>query len=143
MFTQFRVLPLTIWLEQQQFTLIDIILYTSFAYTITIVQKIFITEIFKPQLFSSHAMRLRTRLTEFFLNCRCLLCLAFYIEDKQPDECILRRMSLPSPNFLKCKQVACSVVVACLLLYLFLNWCYCYIFVYSFILFRVYNNRSL
>ena len=119
MFTQFRVLPLTIWLEQQQFTLIDIILYTSFAYTITIVQKIFITETSKPQSFSSHAMRLRTRLTEFFLNCRCLLCLAFYIEDKQPDECILRRMSLPSPNFLKCKQVACSVVVACLLLYLF------------------------
>ena len=36
MFIQFRVSPLTIWLKQQQFALIVIILYTSFAYTITI-----------------------------------------------------------------------------------------------------------
>ena len=37
LFAQFRVLPLTISLKQQQFALIVIILCTSFAYTITIV----------------------------------------------------------------------------------------------------------
>ena len=48
--------------------------------TITIVQQIFITELFKPQLFSSYAKCLHTILTEFFLNRICLLCIAFYIE---------------------------------------------------------------
>ena len=40
--------------------------------TITIVQYIFITKIFKPKLFSSDATYLHTRLIEIFLNCRCL-----------------------------------------------------------------------
>ena len=61
------------------FASIVIILYISSVFIITIIQQIFMTEIFKPQLFSSHATCLHTRLTEFFLNFRCLLCLAFYI----------------------------------------------------------------
>ena len=87
---------------------------------------------------------LHTRLTKFFLNCRCLLCPAFYIL----DECTWRIMSLPSRNLYKCKEVAWSAAVACLsaiLFYsalccylftslspfIFLYWCWCYIFVYS------------
>ena len=50
----------------------------------------FITQIFEPQLFSSHAMCLHTRLTVFFLNCRCLLCL-----------CLLYRMVISIMNSLK------------------------------------------
>ena len=36
-----------------------------------------------------------------------------------PNEGTSRRMSLPSQSLYKCKQVACSVVVACLLAYTF------------------------
>ena len=67
-FAQFRVPLITIWLKQQRFALIVIFLSHSFAYTINN------TEIFKPQLFSSHATCLHTRLTEFLLNQRYLLC---------------------------------------------------------------------
>ena len=38
LFAQFRVPSLMIWLKQQQFALIVIILYTTYAYTVTIVQ---------------------------------------------------------------------------------------------------------
>ena len=41
--------------------------------------EIFTTVTFKPQLLSSYATCLHTSLTEFLQNCRCLLCLAFYI----------------------------------------------------------------
>ena len=53
-------------LKQQQCALIVILISHSVAY-------------FNSQLFSSHAMCLYTRLTEFFLNCCYLLNLAFYI----------------------------------------------------------------
>ena len=43
-------------------------IFTIFSFTITIVHTIFITAIFKLQLFSPHATCLHTRLTEFFLN---------------------------------------------------------------------------
>ena len=59
----------------------------SSPYTITIVQLIFITSIFKPPRISSNHNSLHTRLTEFFLNFRCLLCLAFHMQGKQFDEC--------------------------------------------------------
>ena len=78
LFAQFRVPSLTIWLKQQHFLLIVIIVYTFFAYPIAINQYIFITGIFKPQLFSSHTMCLYTRLTEFFLNPRWLLSCILY-----------------------------------------------------------------
>ena len=47
----------------------------SYAYIITIVRYIFNMEIFKSELFSSEATCLHTRLTKFFLNRHCLLCL--------------------------------------------------------------------
>ena len=53
-------------------------LYTFSAYTMTIVQKIIITEIFKPQVLSSHATCLHTRLTKFLMNFRSMFRLAFY-----------------------------------------------------------------
>ena len=68
LFTQFRV-PASL---TKQLASIVIVLYTSFLCT-------FNRCLFKPQLFSSHATCLHPRLTEFLLNCRCLLCLAFYI----------------------------------------------------------------
>ena len=43
--------------------------------------------------------------------------LPFTLHGKQSIECTWRRMSLPLRNLYKCKQVACSVVVACLLVY--------------------------
>ena len=49
--------------------------------TITIVRLIFITEIFKPRLFSLHATCLHTILTEFFLN--CLFCLVWWMYLKE------------------------------------------------------------
>ena len=100
-----------------------------------IVPQIFITEIFKPQLFSSYATRLHTRLTEFFPNHRCLLCLDFYIAARQSNECTWRRMSLPSRHLYKCKQVACSVIVACLLVYPPFNYCTLLLSVYFLISF--------
>ena len=47
--------------------------YTPICIMFSLCRRLFITEIFKPQLFSSHATCLHTRLTEFFLNRRCLL----------------------------------------------------------------------
>ena len=151
MFVQLRVPSFMIRFKQQQFALIVVILYTSFAYTITIVQSIFIRKIFKPQLFSSHAMGLHTRLTEFFLNLLLALSCLLYNRLKQSHECSCKGMSLPSRNLYKCKQVTCSVVVVCLLVYplflycivmlpiyflipLFLSWCCCYTCVYSLIM---------
>ena len=122
---QFRVPPLKVWLkQQQQFALIVITLCITTAYTVTIIQQIFITEIFKAQLVSAHVTWFHTTLTEFFLNSHCLLCLACYNPAKQFIECTWRRMSLPSWNLYKCKQVAYSVVVGCLFIYpLFFFFC--------------------
>ena len=96
------VLTLSTNINQQQFALIAIILYTSSVYAVTIVQYTFIKDIFKPQLFSSHAVCLLTKLTELFLNWHCLLYFAFYM--------VLRRTSM----VLRCP---CSIGVACLLVY--------------------------
>ena len=82
-------------------------------------------------------MCLYTRLTEFFLNCRCLLCFAFYIAASQPNECTWRRMSLPSRNFYICKQVTCSDVVSCLLVYPLFLYCTLLLPVYFFIPFFI------
>ena len=129
LFTQIRVKTFNIWLRQQQLILIVILLSHSFAYTIIIVQLIFITDIFKPQLFSSHATCLHTRLTEFFVNGRCLLCLAFYIASSQMNaleaECLCLCEISINLNimftlllFVYFAYVCpCRVVVACLLLY--------------------------
>ena len=62
-------------------------------------------------------MYLHTRMTEFFLNCRCLVCLAFYISAKMSNQGSWSRMSLSSQNRYKCKPVAYSVGDACLLNY--------------------------
>ena len=56
-----------------------LLLFTLLSRTITIVQYIFITESFKPQLFSSHKKCLHIKLIEYFLNCHCLFFIAFYI----------------------------------------------------------------
>ena len=58
----------------------------------------------------------------------------FISQTKQSNECTWSRMSLPLRNIYKCKQVACSVVVACLLINPFLYWCCCFLFVYSLIM---------
>ena len=68
----------------------------------------FITGIFKPQLFSSHATCRLTRLTEFILNS--------HEHGKQSNECIKRKISLPSWNLFKRQQVAYNVVVVSFLL---------------------------
>ena len=92
------------------------------------------TEIFKPQLFSSHATCLYT----FFLNSVACSVLPFISQTKQPNECIRGRMSLPSRNLYKCKQVAFNVVVACLLVYpLFL---YCIFLLPVYFLFPFYTD---
>ena len=57
--------------------------------------------------------RLNTRLTEFQLNHRCLLCLAFNSYDQQSDECTRRRMFLSSQNLYKCKQAVYCVFCLC------------------------------
>ena len=75
---------------------------------------------FKPQLFSSYVTCLHTRQTEFFLHHCCLLpLLPFIAHGKQSNECTWRRMALPLHNLYKCKQVGCSVVVACFIYQLF------------------------
>ena len=51
--------------------------------------------------------------------------------------CTWRRMSLPSWNFRKCKQVAYSVVVACLFVYPLLLYCTLLLLVYFFIHFFI------
>ena len=90
LFAQFRMPPSTIWLKQQQFALIVIILYISFTYTITILQ----------QRSSNHNYSLHTehdihtRLTEFFLNPVVCFFFAFYIATKQSNESTWRRSCL-------------------------------------------------
>ena len=68
--------PFTICLKQHQFALI-VLFFILLSRATTIVQWIFITEIFKPQLFSSYAMCLYIGLTEFFRNHRYLVCLLY------------------------------------------------------------------
>ena len=134
MFAQFRVPPFTIWLSQQQFALIVIILYSSSTYTITIVHKIFITEIFKLQLFTAHATCLHTRLTEFFPNCLNSLMSAFEgkclcLHEISINVNLLFTLllfvyfvyiypcSIVFPVYLFIPFLYCTVVVVCLLLY--------------------------
>ena len=94
-------------------------------------------EIFKPQLFFSHATCLYTRLNEFFLNLVACSILPFIPQGKQCDKCTWRRMSLKcfceifiNVNklfiviFACCLRCPCSVV-ACLLIYSFSYWCCC------------------
>ena len=105
-------------------------LLQSSAYTITIVQQIFITQIFKPQLCSSHTTYLHTKLTEFFLNYRCLFCFAVYhkvsnLMNALEGECVcLREISINVKKlftlllFMQFVYVcSCRVVVAYLLVY--------------------------
>ena len=92
----------------------------SFTYTITIVQYFIITEIFKPQLFSSHI------LTEFVLNLLstlpCPLCRRVSsLINKLEGKCLyLREISINVNKLfiiicVLCLFWPCSVVVACLL----------------------------
>ena len=53
--------------------------------------------------------------------------------NKKSDDCPRRRMCLPSRNRYKCKQVACSVVVACLLVYPLFLYCTLLLSVYIFL----------
>ena len=57
------------------------------------------------------AVLFHTRLTEFFLNPVACFVLPFISQTKQSYECTC--------TYHKCKQVACNVVVACLLVYPF------------------------
>ena len=84
--------------------------------------------------------------TDLILKELPLPVLSFISQGKQFNEYTWRRLCLASWNLYKCKQVVCSVVVACLLVYLvfytalcccmftswylFLYWCCCYIFGY-------------
>ena len=82
-----------------------------YAYTITIVRSI---DLYNRDLQTT--IKLFTRNVSSHIR-RCLLCPCPFISQcKQSNEYVWRRMSLPSRNLYKCKQVACSVVVACLLL---------------------------
>ena len=60
----------------------------------------------------NYSLHMQCVFTQSWLNS---FCLAFYIAAKQSNERISRTMFLPLQNLYKCKQVACSVVVACLL----------------------------
>ena len=51
--------------------------------------------------------------------------LPFISQSTQSDEFTSRRMFLPSRNLYKCKQVACSVVVACFYPFFYTALCYC------------------
>ena len=74
--------------------------------------------------------------------------LPFISRGKQSNQCTLGRMSLPSWKIHKCKQIACSVVVACLLVYpLFFFW-YCiytdyYFFVFVAFAYHFKNSISI
>ena len=104
----FRIIPCAFF----HLSLIVIILYIYSSYTITIVKKFFRTEIFKPQLFSSHA----TCLT-FWTPGACSI-LLFISYGKRSDECSIWRKIIFFLRILyKCKQVACNAVVACLFVY--------------------------
>ena len=120
LFVQFHVPSFTIRLIQQKFALIVIIIYT-----LTIAQLMFRTEIFKRQLFSSHAMCLHTWLTEFFWIAIACSILSFISHSKQSDECIWRRMSLPSQNLYKFKQVQCCCCLFTCLSPFYTEYCCC------------------
>ena len=65
--------------------------------------------------YSLHTQRVFTQdwLNSFWTSASCSV-LPFLSHGKQSNECTWRRMSLPSKHLYKCKQVACSVIVACL-----------------------------
>ena len=108
-----------------------LLFFTLLSRTITIVQYIFITEIFKPQLFSSCTTYLYTRLTEFWIAIACSVCPLISLT--MSDEYIWRRMSLPSRNLYKCKQI---VYFNKSVFYL-----HCYpLFLYCTLLFFVYSS---
>ena len=58
--------------------------------------------------------------------------LPFISHGKLSDECTWRRMSLPSRNLYKCKQVACNVIVTCLFVYPLFLYCTLLLLVYFF-----------
>ena len=122
-------------------------IYTSLAYTIRIVQQTFrgllITIILLTRNVSSHKTDwILSELSLFALSCRLYRRLSS-LTNKLEGECFL-----PLRNLYTCKQVACNVVVDCLLLSSVFLYCtlsllvnflipyflcrsYCYIFVYS------------
>ena len=96
-----------------------LLFFTLHSRTITIVH-----QIFEPQLFSSTqrvfiqdwlnsfwTACLYTRLTEFLLNRRNLLCLACYTAKYAVWWMHLKENVSASRNLYKCKQVACRVVL--------------------------------
>ena len=86
-----------------------------------------ITEIFKPQLFSSHALCLYSRLTEFFLNLFCLSSLLYHrvssLMNTVEGECLhLHEISINVNNLIIvicvcCLRRPCRIIVICLLVY--------------------------
>ena len=73
-----------------------------------IIRQLFVTEVFKPWLLCSNALRLHTRLTELDWP-SCLLCLAFYMADECSDWWMF--MALPFRNLYKNKHfVYCTVL---------------------------------
>ena len=95
-------------------------------------------EIFKPQLFSSHARCLHTRPTVFFLNCSCSLYLRIsnLMNALEGEYICLRKISINVNNlftllpfvYLCLSLHSCCCLFTCLSPFLY--WC-CYIFVYS------------
>ena len=107
LFTQLPVQPLTKYLKQQQFSSIDIILYTSYAYnnncSIHLYSRDLLTTII---LFSRNVPSHKTDWILTGTPFPALFCLLYH-KSKQSDEFTCMKMSLR--NLHKCKQVVYCV----------------------------------
>ena len=135
MFAQFHASSSGIVLNNNNFTLIVIILYPSSAYTITIVHNIFVTESFKPQLFFTH--NVSSHNTAWILSESQLLALSCLLYRKVislmmalEEECLcLHEISINVNKLL-------AVLLLPVYLYIhFLYWCCCLIFINSLIMY--------
>ena len=110
--------PFTTWFKQQQFPLIVIILLHVLSAHNNNYSLDFLIRRSSNHNYYLHAQRVFTQdwLNSFWITFACYV-LRFLLQTKQSNECTWRRMNLPSRNLYKCKQVTCSVVVACLLVY--------------------------
>ena len=83
--------------------------------------------IFKPRLFSSHATRLHTRLTELLLLVVCLV-LNFYSPTEKPDECPWSRIFV----FYLSRELYCDFIFVYALC---TNCCLCTVYTLLFVTF--------
>ena len=98
----------------------------------TIVQKMLITEIFKPQLFSSHVTCLHTRLIDSFpIILPAMFCLLYCRLNSLQNALEEEYLCLPEISINVNSFTACCCCLFTWLSPVSLYWCCCYIFVHS------------